>query len=432
MADAPPAQLNMDVDQIDNLQQQLQNDLGEGPPPPQQDNAGQGQGGPPQPNPVQQNQHQQNNFHLQPDEPVYLPGQNPRFDDVPAPRGNAFQQQRGQKVMNHCPKYARKRPWRQYVCEFHSWVECFSLYLVGDDFIKDAMVWSMRGQAMDMIHPHRSGSATYMNNVTWRAFARAIEHIFAPRAESQLAKQEFKTYRQGQTEDISSYLATKRALFDVAYTRNGPFDTLLDEVISGIINNEVKRELRMRNPQNADEMSMYAVQIVANVRAAYENGYGLSESKAGLYHTTMLGIRENQEEPMDVNAMRRKMRQMEEQINEMNDGKCFKCNRKGHMAKDCKAPFGNRGGRGGAGRGGPGRRGGGTPSGGRFTFNCHYCKKPGHKIADCFKKKKEEKDGKKSGGGRTQNMDQEDGEEGETDQDGYSRFLDLAGEHEQN
>merc|ERR1719376_284441 len=177
-------------------------------------------------------------------------------------------------------------------------------------------------------------------------------------------------------------------------------------------------------------MSMYAVQIVANVRAAYENGYGLSESKAGLYHTTMLGIRENQEEPMDVNAMRRKMRQMEEQINEMNDGKCFKCNRKGHMAKDCKAPFGNRGGRGGAGRGGPGRRGGGTPSGGRFTFNCHYCKKPGHKIADCFKKKKEEKDGKKSGGGRTQNMDQEDGEEGETDQDGYSRFLDLAGEHE--
>ena len=59
------------------------------------------------------------------------------------------------------------------MCEFYSWVECFSLYLVGDDFIKDAMVWSMRGQAMDMIHPHRSGSATYMNNVTWRAYAIA-------------------------------------------------------------------------------------------------------------------------------------------------------------------------------------------------------------------------------------------------------------------
>ena len=100
MADQPPVQLNMDVDQVNNLQQQLQEDLG--PPPPQQENAGQGQGGPPQPNQVQQNQHQQNNFHFQQVEPVYPLGQNPRFDDVPAPRGNAFQQQRGQKVMNHC------------------------------------------------------------------------------------------------------------------------------------------------------------------------------------------------------------------------------------------------------------------------------------------------------------------------------------------
>ena len=417
----PQPQLNMDVDQIENLQQDLQANLGVGPPPP-----------PPQPNQDQQNiaQGQQN------DHPVYPPGQNPRFDDVVAPRGNAFQLQRGQKVMNHCPKYARKRPWRQYVCEFYSWVECFSLYLVGDDFIKDAMVWSMRGQAMDMIHPHRSGSATYMNNVTWRAYAIAIESIFAPRAESQLAKQEFKTYKQAQTEDISSYLATKRALFDVAYTREGPFDTLLDEVINGMVNNEVKRELRMRNPQTADEMSMYAVQIVANVRAAYENGYGLSESKAGLYHTTMLGIRENQEEPMDVNAMRRKMRQMEEQIQTMNsEMRCYHCNGKGHIAKDCRKNPGNRGGRGGAGRGGlgrGGRRGGGTQSGGKFPYNCHYCKQPGHKIADCFKNKKDEKAGKKSGGGRTQNMDQEDKDGDSSAQDGYQRFLDLAGEQEQN
>ena len=232
------------------------------------------------------------------------------------------------------------------------------------------------------------------------------------------------------------HLATKRALFDVAYTRDGPFDTLLDEVINGMVNNEVKRELRMRNPQTADEMSMYAVQIVANVRAAYENGYGLSESKAGLYHTTMLGIRENQEEPMDVNAMRRKMRQMEEQIQTMNsEMRCYHCNGKGHIAKDCRKNPGNRGGRGGAGRGGlgrGGRRGGGTQSGGKFPYNCHYCKQPGHKIADCFKKKKDEKAGKKSGGGRTQNMDQEDKDGDSSAQDGYQRFLDLAGEQEQN
>ena len=108
---------------------------------------------------------------------------------------------------------------------------------------------------------------------------------------------------------------------------------------------------------------------------------------------------------------------------------------KGHIAKDCRKNPGNRGGRGGAGRGGlgrGGRRGGGTQSGGKFPYNCHYCKQPGHKIADCFKKKKDEKAGKKSGGGRTQNMDQEDKDGDSSAQDGYQRFLDLAGEQEQN
>lgn len=50
MADQQPVQLNMDVDQVNNLQQQLQEDIGQ--PPPQQENAGQGQGGPPQPNKI--------------------------------------------------------------------------------------------------------------------------------------------------------------------------------------------------------------------------------------------------------------------------------------------------------------------------------------------------------------------------------------------
>ena len=443
---AAAAPLQMDVDQIENLQDELQVNEGGGPPPEQpaqQNNDGQ----PPnvQQNPPnvqvnnQGNNNWNNNWNNNAVQNVFPPGRHPKYHDVPAPRGNAFTLQRGQKLVHQCPKYARKRPWRQYVCEFFSWVETFEIYECGDEFIKDTMVWSMKGQAMDMIHPHRAGSATYANNPTWRGYARAVEHIFAPKAESQLAKQEFKTYRQGQTEDISSYLATKRALFDVAYGQFGPFDTLLDEVINGIINKEVKRELRMRNPRTPEEMSVHAVQIVANVRAAYENGYGLSDSKAGLYHTTMLGVRENQEEPMEVTAMKRKMRAMEEQLNAMNSGnsmKCFKCNRTGHLAKDCRVPVGNRGGRGGANRGGIGRgkngQAGSTQGGGRFNYNCHYCKKPGHKIADCYKKKKDDQGQKRDGGGKTRTMDQNCQESEEEAPNGYNRFLDLEGELEQN
>ena len=97
----------------------------------------------------------------------------------------------------------------------------------------------MRGQVQDMINLHRQ--RTFENHLTWRDYAVAIEGIFAPPAESQLAKQEFKAYNQTPTEDISSYLSTKRALFEVAYPHNnGNFDSLLDEVIKGICNREVK------------------------------------------------------------------------------------------------------------------------------------------------------------------------------------------------
>ena len=369
------------------------------------------------------------------------PPPDPRYHNVPAPRGNENQLLRCQKLMSQCPKYNRTTPWRQFVFEFRSWIEAFNITEAGDEFIKNAIVWAMRGQAQDMINLHREGTRTYTENVTWRDYAGAIEMIFAPRAESQLAKQEFKSYKQGNTEDMSSYLATKRALYEVAYPNNtGNFDTLFDEVINGIVNREVKRELRMRNPQNAEAMEVAAVQIVANVRAAYENGYGLSESKDGLYHTTMLGVRRNQEEPMDVNAMRRKLKSMEDTIaafrREGEKGKCFNCNKPGHLAKDCRAPKRPGGPGGGSTYQGQGRgrgRGGYRPnpsSGGEFKYECHYCHKKGHKIADCFKKKADESKKKDHSGGRkVQDMNDQEEEENAS---GYQRFLGPRGETEDN
>ena len=44
-----------------------------------------------------------------------------------------------------------------------------------------------------------------------------------------------------------------------------------------------------------------------------------------------------------------------------------------------------------------GGKSGGKAGGKAFSGSCNYCKKTGHKAADCLKKKSEEK--KKSGGG---------------------------------
>ena len=117
-----------------------------------------------------------------------------------------------------------------------------------ETFLKNALIGAMKGQAMDMANLHRRGSTTYANARTWRDYVVALEKIFAPPAESQLAKEEFKNYKQKPMEDVSSYLATKRALWEVAYYQDGRatgnFDNYLDEVILGLCNKEVKLQLR--------------------------------------------------------------------------------------------------------------------------------------------------------------------------------------------
>ena len=63
-------------------------------------------------------------------------------------------------------------------------------------------------------------------------------------------------------------------------------------------------------------------------------------------------------------------------------------------------------------------------SGGKFPYDCHYCKKKGHKKSDCFKFKKDKQAGK------VRNMDEE--KSSDENSSGYSRFLEPAGEIEEN
>ena len=372
-------------------------------------------------------------------------GGNQRADN-PLPRGTDAQMRDGKHSVRSCPKYDRKVPWRQFVYEFKSWVETFDIEQCGDEFIKNTLVWAMKGQAQDMISCHRRGTETFRKNVTWLSYARAIESIFAPPAESQLAKQEFKAYRQRQTEDISSYLSTKRALHDVAYpNKNGNFDNLLDAVIEGIYNKEVKLQLLRSNPKDIDEMESNAVRIVANERNAFEQGFSRCETKDGLYHTTMIGVRHAQEEPMDISVLKDEIRTLKESINAVH-GKpvdkskisCYFCGKKGHWKSECRSLAAQRGGvrgRGGFSARNQNQRGG--SSGGKFPFDCHHCGKNGHKKADCYKWKQEQQGsgGQRGRGGqfgsrKVREMDNQDQQE--DGPSGYSRFLEPVGETEQN
>ena len=131
--------------------------------------------------------------------------------------------------------------------------------------------------------------------------------ILAPERESQLAKSELSSYRQSAREDVFSYLSTKYALFEVAYNNVGDFDTLFQVVIDSIFNKELKYQLGSTYPRDREEIKLHLVRIVAAERRAYAQGYSKSESKDGLWHTTVLDVLQHaertDEEPMDISAM---------------------------------------------------------------------------------------------------------------------------------
>ena len=133
---------------------------------------------------------------------------------------------KGRLALRDLPKFDRSGTWRSFAVEFSFWLDSYDAFRCGDDFIKKPLLKYFKGNALTMVTNHRPGSESYNAYPYFWQFVIFIQGIFAPEQESQLAKSEFKGYRQSAREDISSYSSTKCALFDVAYEQGVDFDTL--------------------------------------------------------------------------------------------------------------------------------------------------------------------------------------------------------------
>ena len=74
----------------------------------------------------------------------------------------------------------------------------------------------MRGQAVEMTKPYVEGSQTLIDSPDLTLHLEAFRHIFLTLEESELARSEFKARKQERREDISSYLSSKIALWQLA------------------------------------------------------------------------------------------------------------------------------------------------------------------------------------------------------------------------
>ena len=285
----------------------------------------------------------------------------------PAQGGNNHHERRYDvacKALASAPKFDAKGSWRTFEATYETWWRVNRIDLQNAEFQKRALLSSMRGQAVEMTRPYSEGTDTWNNAATLDQYIQAFRRIFLPPEESELARSEFKVRKQGRKEDISTYLSSKIALWQLAYpAAERSFASLLDETIAGIANRVVKRNLRYVQINDIATLRTQAVRIVAAERQCYREGTSESTSLEGLAATTFVSRDQGSDNEMDI----------DDGINATGNfqGNCRRCKKFGHKAVDCKV-----------------KPGGGVAKMDPKDRKCFRCERPGHMKKECHAKTK--------------------------------------------
>ena len=203
--------------------------------------------------------------------------------------------------------------------------------------------------------------------ITYDRFETSLISLFCPQSQSLMARREFLSLKQGAEEDFISFWGAKLSLYLLAFPENNrsPEQSrfFVEEVIKSLANVEVKRALFRKmhtlTPDNLREEITNCIQSEETLCT-----FGLSETgtRDGLcYSEQMRNHAARHDEPMD--------------ISEVKPGKCNRCNKPGHWAREC--PEGNQ-------RTNSKQNGNNQgKSGKKETRSCNRCYTPGHLKAQC-------------------------------------------------
>ena len=162
---------------------------------------------------------------------------------IMADRNAALRQMQG--ALRSAPFYDGTGLWSTFAFEWRNWSPLAWIGGVNDHIThaekKRILVTRIRGQAVARLKAYGEGSAAWAGAATLEDYLDVVKGIYQPPAESDLARSEFNSRKQGESETILDYLTSKMGLFDSAYPEaERSFTVLMDRIIDGIWNSEIK------------------------------------------------------------------------------------------------------------------------------------------------------------------------------------------------
>lgn len=238
--------------------------------------------------------------------------------------------------------------WDLFISRFENMATSWH---IGHQCFKMVLFQSLEREAFALACPVFKPTQPPYDVMTGEQYAKALQELFEPAAESESMQLEFLQRTQAVGEQPERYFRDKVRMFLRGYPRaQRDYNYLYRELTSGLLNEEMKyrmRGYRPRNPQDLEEYCQELIHWATVQRVRYMAGdIAQGETLGAEARTADISYRayannemmmrnpvKNEIMTMDrVNAFRRNNRRFNR---DPKDGMCWHCGQKDHIMANC-------------------------------------------------------------------------------------------------